>query len=63
MSFSHFGGPLTTGDFNVDGRADLAVGVPYESLTESSEGAVNVIYGSDGGLSPTLGRPDQFLHQ
>jgi len=35
-------------DFNNDGLADLAVGVPGEN---GSAGAVNVLYGAGGGLS------------
>jgi hypothetical protein len=53
-----FGTALTTADFNADGYADLAVGVPYEDLTDIGAtknlgfaGAVNVIYGSARGLS------------
>ena len=49
-----FGGALATGDFDGDGRADLAVGVPREDdpLGSSSYGgAVDVIYGSFGGLT------------
>jgi FG-GAP repeat len=40
-------------DFNGDGYADLAVGVPQEGIDDphGSEGGVNVIYGSAGGLS------------
>src|SRR6476620_3661770 len=42
------------GDFNGDGRDDLAVGVPSESVGSASEaGAVNVLYGGAGGLSAT----------
>jgi hypothetical protein len=38
-------------DFNGDGFADLAVGVPFEEVKGISEaGAVNVIYGASGGL-------------
>jgi hypothetical protein len=44
------------GDFNGDGRADLAVGVPFENLVAGGinrvdAGAVNIIYGSAAGLS------------
>jgi hypothetical protein len=44
------------GDFNGDGRADLAIGVPYEDLVAGGvnrvqAGAVNVIYGSAAGLT------------
>jgi hypothetical protein len=39
-------------DFNGDGFDDIAVGVPLEDVgTASDAGAVNVIYGSAGGLS------------
>jgi FG-GAP repeat len=38
------------GDFNHDGFADLAVGVPGEN---GLAGAVNVLYGTAGGLSGT----------
>ena len=37
-------------DFNGDGFADLAVGVPYEDQAATNDGAVNVIYGAAGGL-------------
>ena len=43
-----FGARLAVGDFDGDGRDDLAVGVP-EDL--GSEGVVNVIYGSADGLA------------
>ena len=42
-----FGASLASGDFNGDGRADLAIGVPGEA---GRKGAVNVIYGSPLGL-------------
>src|SRR5690606_8314692 len=41
-----FGRSLTTGDFDDDGYADLAIGVP----SDNGEGAVNIIYGSADGL-------------
>src|ERR1043166_9472985 len=41
-------------DFNGDGYADLAIGLPTEDLgTLSDAGAVNVLYGREGGLSAT----------
>jgi hypothetical protein len=47
-----FGAALAVGDFDDDGFADLAVGVPGESLgTAESVGAVNVLYGSTTGLT------------
>jgi hypothetical protein len=42
---------LTAGDFNSNGSADLAIGVPFEDVgTIAEAGAVNVLYGSAGGL-------------
>lgn len=50
----NFGSALTAGDFNGDGRADLAVGVEKEDLgTVADAGAVNVFYGTVAGLSVT----------
>ena len=52
-----FGDQLTTGDFNGDGRDDLAIGVPFEDLGGSpnsgiqNAGVVEVIYGTPSGLS------------
>jgi hypothetical protein len=48
-------------DFNDDGFADLAVGVPDEDVgTTLLAGAVNVLYGSSTGLTA---QDDQFWHQ
>ena len=56
-----FGEALTSGDFDGDGFADLAVGVSLEDIDgNSAAGAVNVIYGSDGGLTAA---GSQFWHQ
>ncbi len=56
-----FGETLATGDFNRDGYADLAVGVPGESFGSITEaGAVNVLYGSSSGLR---GAGNQFWRQ
>lgn len=60
---SHPLGSLTAADFNNDGCADLAVGVPGERLEALGidAGAVNVLYGSLGaGLTAT---GDQIWHQ
>lgn len=51
-SGDEFGAALATGDFNRDGRADLAVGVPGEAIGAASQsGAVMVFPGSATGLS------------
>ena len=58
-----FGSSLAAGDFNKDGYADLAIGVPYEIInTVVNAGAVDVIYGSKTGLNATV-KPDQFWYQ
>lgn len=45
-------------DFNADGYADLAVGVPWEDNRNVTDtGAINVLYGSASGLTSNL---DQF---
>jgi hypothetical protein len=50
-------GGAAKGDFNGDGFADLAVGVPGEDESGfSAVGAVNVIYGSSTGLTGTGSR-------
>jgi glucose/arabinose dehydrogenase len=50
-SDDRFGETLAAGDFNRDGYADLAIGVPGESFGALAEaGAVNVLYGSSSGL-------------
>lgn len=51
-SYDDYGEVLATGDFNCDGFDDLAVGIPQEDGgSDANVGAVNVIYGSSGGLS------------
>src|SRR6185503_13408667 len=45
---------VAKGDFNGDGFADLAIGVPEEDTGGAEDaGAVNVIYGSASGLTAT----------
>ncbi|MEX2395331.1 MAG: FG-GAP repeat protein, partial [Actinomycetota bacterium] len=57
----NFGTWVTSGDFDGDGPEDLAVGVPFEDIGAINHaGAVNVIYGGDGGLSTT---GNQLFHQ
>jgi hypothetical protein len=47
-----FGSALASGDFDRDGRADLAIGAPRDrAATVSHAGGVNVLYGSSAGLT------------
>lgn len=56
-----FGSALTAGDFDLDGFADLAIGIANEDLgTEVEAGAVIVLFGSPSGLLATGSR---FLSQ
>ena len=58
-----FGNSLGVGDFNGDGRDDLAIGVigeNIENVSAANAGAVNVIYGSRAGLSS---KNNQIWHQ
>lgn len=58
-----FGSSLTVGDFDDDGYADLAVGVPYEGIGSPAvvdAGAVNVLYGSNTGIT---GSGSDYWHQ
>lgn len=48
-----FGFSLACGDFDGDGKADLAIGVPQESNSSFGHvGIVEVVYGSASGLDP-----------
>jgi hypothetical protein len=55
-----FGFPLAAGDLDGDGFGDLVIGVPLEDVSGLNQGAVNVLYGSNGGLTAT---GDQYWHQ
>jgi hypothetical protein len=56
-----FGWSVTGADYNADGFDDIAIGVPGEGLGGSLlAGAVNVLYGSAGGLT-SIG--NQFWNQ
>jgi len=47
-----FGAALVAGDFDGDGRADLAIGTPYEDVeNEVNRGKTNVLYGESRGLT------------
>lgn len=57
----YFGATLAVGDFNGNGYADLAIGVPDEDvLVSPNAGAVHVLYGSASRLT---GNGSQFWHQ
>jgi hypothetical protein len=54
-----FGSALAAGDFDGDGRDDLAIGAPLTNVSGLQYGSVNVLYGGTSGLS--IGR-SQRLH-
>ncbi len=59
--YEYWGQALTSGDYNDDGRADLAVGSPFDlNGGATNAGVVNVFYGSASGPSTT---GDQLFHQ
>src|SRR4030095_164766 len=60
-----FGETLASGDFNGDGRDDLAIAAPSESVHTATgfisfAGAVNVLYCSSRGLSATSPTAERF---
>ena len=56
-----FGASVVVGDFNCDGREDVAVGVPLDDAHTGriNDGSIHIIYGTPSGLSSV----DDFLHQ
>lgn len=62
-SSDYWGYSLIAGDFNCDGKDDLAVGAPNEEINGVAgfnHGAVTVLYGSGSGLTTT---GSQWWHQ
>ena len=58
----HFGASLTTGHFNDDDYADLAIGVPDEDINgKANAGSVNILYGSLSGLSAITVQDQRFF--
>jgi hypothetical protein len=49
--YDRFGYALAAGDFDGDGYADLAVGLPYEHWNDPDTGIVQVLYGTASGLT------------
>jgi hypothetical protein len=61
MAYDQFGAALSAADFNADGFADLAIGVPNKRVDGASNaGAVLVLYGSSDGLTTT---DRYYVHQ
>lgn len=55
-----FGAALASDDFDGDGYADLAIGIPYENIRKIRDvGSVQVLYGGKKGLTAR----DQLWHQ
>ena len=51
-AYDHWGAVLTTGDFNNDGFADLAIGAPNESSGKREQtGSVTIMFGTEQGIS------------
>ena len=58
--WDRFGEALESGDFDGDGYADLAIGIPFEDVGSVRDaGAVQVLFGGPGGLTAR----DQVWHQ
>lgn len=53
VSGAKFGAAVVTGDFNKDGKADVAIGAPNDSVGGAASGSVSVsvFLGSASGIS------------
>ena len=54
--YNSFGFALASGDFNNDGRDDLAMGIPYDDSLAPNAGAVRVSYGTAVGIASASGQ-------
>ncbi|MBM7787494.1 FG-GAP repeat domain-containing protein [Tenggerimyces flavus] len=58
---SRFGDDVAIGDVNGNGRAELAIGVPFEDIgTQSATGRAIVLYGDAKGIVPATARIESF---
>lgn len=62
-AFDSFGESLSSGDYNGNGKYDLAIGAAGESIAGFQAGKVHVIYGSSSGLSTISPIADQLWQQ
>jgi hypothetical protein len=59
-----FAASIASGDYNSDGKDDLAVGIPGEDVGATVDaGSSNIIYGSPSGISSTATPVDRVLDQ
>ena len=59
--YENMGSSVTAGDFNGDGRSDVATGLPYETVnTKFYAGAVQIFYGQNTGIEEY---GNQLFHQ
>jgi len=64
--YDQFGRSLAVGDFNADLRDDLAIGVPFEDLSDNTQadaGAVHVLLGSFNSGEMVTTESDIFISQ
>jgi hypothetical protein len=61
-SNDEFGAVLNANDFDGNGSADLAIGVPGEDFDSADNGGVHVIFSDGNDLDPALG-PNRFFSQ